>query len=145
MLKWQQCSSMLRGASIGSDAKLHKKVLNDLIDRSLELQIAARNNLQVSDKEVTEAIASIAARNKLTLSQLQQELLKQGLKYQDFRKQIHDDMVIGRISRQAVSGKINVSEQEINAYLRKANAANAAMLAACKRVSFAGYFNSGYC
>lgn len=109
-----------------SAAQLRKKVLDDLINKDLQIQIAERNDMKVSDQEVTEAISNIAQRNKLTLAQLQQELLKQGVKYQDFRKQIHDDILISRVSQQAVGGKVNVSEQEVEAFLRKANSSGAA-------------------
>jgi peptidyl-prolyl cis-trans isomerase SurA len=108
-----------------STTQLRKKVLNDLIDKDLQVQIAERNELKVSDQEVSDAISSIAQRNKLTSAQLQQELLKQGIKYQDFRKQIHDDILISRVAQQMVSGKINVTEQEIEAFMHKANSARA--------------------
>jgi len=107
-----------------STAQLRQKVLDDLIDKDLQLQIAANNNIKVSDQEVTDAISSIAQRNKLTLAQMQQELAKQGVKYQDFRKQIHEDILIGRLVHQVVGQKVNVTEQEVDAVLRKGKPAN---------------------
>jgi peptidyl-prolyl cis-trans isomerase SurA len=99
-------------------AQLRQQVLDQLIDRELQLQIAEHNGLKVSDQEVTDAITSIVQRNKMTLARLQQELLKRGMKYQSFRKKIHDDIVLGRLAQQAVGKKITVSEEDVDAFLR---------------------------
>ena len=101
------------------DNKLKDKILNDLIDRELQLQVAQRNNIKVTEKDLDNAITNIAKRNNLALPQFQQELVKQGISYNDFRRQIQDEMTLGQVAMQALANGIDVSETEINNLLQQ--------------------------
>src|SRR3990167_8480552 len=47
-------------------AVLRKKVLEQLINRKLQLQLAEQAGIQINDEEVDKAITEIASRNQLT-------------------------------------------------------------------------------
>jgi peptidyl-prolyl cis-trans isomerase SurA len=112
------------GQAIPEGAALRKKALDRAIGELLQLQIAQRANIKLSDADVTRAINQIAAQNKLSLDQLTAELEKQGIDYTQYRKQIHDQIILQQVQQQALAGKVNVSKAEVQAYLKKAPAAN---------------------
>ena len=58
-----------------SSSSLRKQVLNQLIDRKLQLQMADQNGISVSEADVTKAIERIASSNKLTVINMREILL----------------------------------------------------------------------
>lgn len=122
----QKKQMMQANIALSSEKELRQKVLNDLIDRSIILQIAKRNNFKVSDKEIDAAVADVAKRNHATVAQLQQELQKIGMSLKGYRKNIAEELTIHRIQQQAVGGKVTVSDQEIASYMNKAKTLSAA-------------------
>lgn len=99
--------------------QLKNKILNDLIDRELQFQVAQRNDVKITEKQLDVAVEGIAQRNNLSLEQFKQELAKQNISYSDFRKQIREEMILGQVSMQAVGSSVNVTDQEVNALLQK--------------------------
>lgn len=98
---------------------LKKQVINNLVNMKLQLQIAKKNNITASNKEVNAAIARIASHNKLTVKVLKNELKKEGLSYQSFRKQIRDQLIISKIQQKAVGPMVKVTQEEVDNYRKK--------------------------
>lgn len=105
-------------AHIPSQSELNKQALDLLIDQTLQLQVAERNKIQVTDAEVDETIAKIAAQNHLTVAQLKNELVKQGVAYQKFRTQLHDQLVLRHLHGRMFARKINITDQEVKAFMK---------------------------
>ena len=63
-------SAQESGQSLPDDATLRKQALDRLIQESLQLQLADRQGLKISDTQLEQAIQSIAADNKMNLEQL---------------------------------------------------------------------------
>lgn len=103
-----------------SDAVLRKQVLQHLIDVNLQLQLAKRNNITVDSADLNDAIAKIASNNHLTLTQLREEISKQGLSWQDFRENIRKEMLMSRVQQKAINTDISVSSKQIEDYLKAA-------------------------
>ncbi len=101
-----------------SDAILRKQVLQHLIDVDLQLQLAKNNNITIDSTELDESIAKIAAENKLSLTQLREELGKQGLTWDGYRDNVRREMLIARIQQRSVGKDIVVSTQQVNDYLK---------------------------
>lgn len=99
---------------------LRKQVLQHLIDVDLQLQIAKRNDLTIDSTELNEAIAKIAENNKLTLTQLREELAKQGLAWEVYRENIRKEILLGRLQQKAVGKDIIISPQQVEDYLKTA-------------------------
>jgi peptidyl-prolyl cis-trans isomerase SurA len=112
----QQHLSQMEGAP--SKASIRQKVLDDLIDRELQLQLAKRNGIQVPEAAVDNAIAGIAKRNGITVELMKQELQKQNVKFSDFRKQIRDDMTISIVVQQALMPKVRITDEEVERALK---------------------------
>ena len=107
--------------AVPGDAALRSQVLNSIIDMNLQLQVAKKANLEVSAQELNKVLANIAAQNKMTLANFQEELARENINYNDFREQIHNQMLVNRVQQEVLGKKINVSEEEIAAYIKKHN------------------------
>lgn len=106
-----------RGTQLPADAILRRQVLERLIVDSIQLQIADRQGIRVSDQELNAALENIAKKNNLTLAQFREALIAEGRDYADAREQIRREMLIARVQQGNVNRRISVSEQEINNYL----------------------------
>jgi len=103
-----------------SDTVLKKQVLQHLIDIDLELQLAKQNDITIDNTELNDAIAKIAENNKLTLSELREELERQGLSWQSYRENIRKEILISRIQQKAVGKDVVVSPKQVEDYLKMA-------------------------
>lgn len=97
--------------------ELDAQVLNRLVEETLELEVARRASVNVSDREVMEAIGRIAAGNNQTLDQLQQAIESSGQTIYSFREQIRREMTLNRVQEGAVNARIEVTPQEIANFL----------------------------
>jgi peptidyl-prolyl cis-trans isomerase SurA len=108
-----------RGASIPSRQVLEKQVLERLILKHLQLQQAERLGIDVDDATLTEALNSIAARNGLSLPELQLTLEQGGVDFENFREDTRTQIVATRLQQQAVMRNIRVSEAEVDRFLER--------------------------
>ncbi len=99
---------------------LRKQVLQHLIDEDLQLQLAKNNNMTIDSTELDDSIAKIAAENKLSLTQLREELAKQGLTWETYRESVRKEMLIARVQQRSVGKDIVVSAQQVDDYLKTA-------------------------
>ncbi len=103
-----------------AEAVLRKQVLQHLIDIDLQLQLAKKNDMTIDSVDLDQAIEKIAQNNKLSLTQLREEIIKQGLSWDAYRENIRKEMLIGRIQQSAVGKEIAVSPQQVEDYLKTA-------------------------
>ncbi len=97
---------------------LNTAILNQLIDQKLQLEIAKRAGISVSEKEVSGRIKLITQQNKISLTELKKKLAASNDSYEDFRKQLKDQMTIAKVQQQAVTKTPTVSETEITDFLK---------------------------
>lgn len=98
---------------------LQRQVLQHLIMDRLQEQEAKRLGISLNDAQVDQAIGMIADRNHITLAQLKVELAKTGTSWEDYRKAIRTELRTNRLRQRAVDGNINVSDSEIDAFLKE--------------------------
>lgn len=104
------------GASMPDEKTLKTQVLNGLIDRALQLQLAQQNKLSVSDKDVNQQILSIAQHNNTDLAGLKSQLAASNLSYPAFVKRIREQMLIQQIQQSVVAGNIAVTANDIKKF-----------------------------
>lgn len=102
------------GGKLPAQDVLAKQVLQRLILNELLVQAANQNGLRVSDEQVNDAVAQIAARNKMTLPQMQAAMQKDGVDYAGFRQQLHDQLLVRAEQQQVMQQSGQVSEAEID-------------------------------
>lgn len=101
------------GQTLPRDKVLRAQITDRLIDRKLQLSMAARMGLRISDAQLDQTIANVAAQEGMTLEQLRQEIESGGNSYQLYREEIRDELIIGDVARMAVRNRIQVSPQEV--------------------------------
>lgn len=107
------------GAPLPNQTAFRAQVLNQMINQKLMLMVAERNNIKVTDAQLDKAISGIAARNHMTMQQLQTDVGKQGMTYSQFRKQIHDQMLISAVQQGVIGGKVRITDQQVQAFLKQ--------------------------
>lgn len=100
-----------------SDTKLKQMVLQQLIDEKLQLELAERAKITVSDQQVTEAIQHIAQGYQLTVPQLKEKLQQQGMTFTAYRKMIHKQLVIHQVQQSAIGNKVNITPEDMKTAL----------------------------
>ena len=99
---------------------LRKRVLEQLVMESIQLQRATQAGIRISDNQLNETMARIAESNGMTLDQFQQALAEEGLSYAQAREQIRREMVVSRYQQRRVEARIAISDAEVEAYLQSA-------------------------
>jgi peptidyl-prolyl cis-trans isomerase SurA len=96
---------------------LVNQLLERLIMETIQLQMGERAGVRIDDQTLTQALESIAAQNNMNLEQFTQALAEDGIDYREFREDVRREMVIARVQRSRVNGRVYISDEEINAFL----------------------------
>ena len=100
-----------------SDDILISQLMERLILESIQLQQAERRGIEIDDETLTRAVMSFAQGNNMTLEQFQQALVADGMSYRQFREEIRNEMIIGRLQRGIINRRISISEQDVQGLL----------------------------
>ncbi|WLQ13898.1 peptidylprolyl isomerase [Hahella aquimaris] len=108
--------------SLPPESVLQEKVLEQLVLESIQMQMADRGGIRVSDSQLNQTMQNIAKQNGMTLDQFQQALSEEGVTYQNAREQIRREMIISRVQQRSVDSRVRVTEKEVNDFLKSASA-----------------------
>lgn len=97
---------------------LRKQVLEQLINRKLQMQLAEQAGVNVSDADLDKAINQIASSNKISTSELYSKLAEQGLSKPQYRKEIREQLILQQVQQQEVGTHITITPQEVDDFLR---------------------------
>lgn len=106
-----------RGVEQPPEDVLRQQVLERLIIDAIQMQIAERSGIRISDEELAESMATIAERNGLTQDEFEQALVADGLTLRDAQEQIRQEMTISRVRQYRVGERIQVTDQELQNFL----------------------------
>jgi len=107
-----------RGIQIPSQDILRRQVLQNLIMERIQAQEADRLGIRINAAQVDQAVASIAARNRLPVEKMRVEVEKSGVTWDQYRKTLHDDLRMNRLRQRAVDSQIMISDAEVDAFLK---------------------------
>jgi peptidyl-prolyl cis-trans isomerase SurA len=93
-----------------------KQVLDELIYDKLTDQQVRKYNIKIDDQEVDATIARIQKANKMSADDLRHALELDGLTYDQYRKQIEDQMLRSRLVNREVKSKIVITDEDVRAY-----------------------------
>lgn len=105
---------------VPQESVLRKQVLQHLIDVDLQMQMAKQAGITVDSTEVNEAIQRIATINNVALTQLREEITRQGITWQQYRRNIRKEMLISRLQQKAVGSDVVVTNEQVEQYLKTA-------------------------
>ena len=93
---------------------LQEQVLDRMIVDSLQLQMADRAGVRISEQELNAAMSDIAKKNNMTLDQFRQSMINDGINWELFREDLRNEIKVARVRNGQVSRRINISEREID-------------------------------
>ncbi|MDF1764235.1 MAG: SurA N-terminal domain-containing protein, partial [Oleibacter sp.] len=97
--------------------ELRQQVLERMITESVQLQMADRAGIRISDAQLNEAMQRIAEQNNMTLAQFQQTMVKEGVSFAYAREQIRNEMRVSRVQQYQVGERIQITEQDVDYFL----------------------------
>lgn len=100
---------------------LRKTILDRLIIEKIQLQNAEQEGVVVTNKELDKIIGDIAAKNKLSVSELKVKIAATGSTYERYRQMLRDDVVISRYREREIEGKIKISDAEVDNFISDRN------------------------
>ena len=95
---------------------------DELINEAIQLQEAKRMRVRISDAEVDRAIAGIAERIGISVTQLNGALRQQGVNPETLRQRIYAQLAWGRVLQARFQATSQVTEQDLVAALREKGA-----------------------
>lgn len=102
------------------DAKQDERLLlEDMIDRKLQMAAAKGAGMDVTDKELTEAVTDIMKRNSLDSKQFEAALAKEGLTLEQYKTELREQMTLSRMFNKYVRSGVAVDEAEVQAYYER--------------------------
>jgi peptidyl-prolyl cis-trans isomerase SurA len=105
------------GQRLPDDDALLKQGLESLIDERAQLTHARESGVRVDAAELDRTVANVASQNRITLSQLREQLRREGIDYDRFRRNLRDQLLLERVREREVQALIKISESEIDAQL----------------------------
>lgn len=96
---------------------LVQQVLERLISERLQLNIAYNAGVRITDEEVNQAMARIAANNKLSMEEYIAKIHTEGGTVANVREDIRNEISIMRVQQGKVMRRIQISDQELDNFL----------------------------
>ena len=97
-----------------SDRALRTQAIERLITKNLQLQMAERMGIQISDPQLEQTIGNIAANQNASMEQLRTQLAAEGIAYDDYREDIREEIIMGEVRRANVRRRVYITPQEID-------------------------------
>jgi peptidyl-prolyl cis-trans isomerase SurA len=105
--------------TLPSNTVLKEQILQQMINQSLQLQLAKRSGITVSSAKLNHALQNIAKENHKTLKQLYKTMESKGFSVADFRQEIRKEILTQTLQGRDVASKVNISQQQINDFLQR--------------------------
>jgi len=100
-------------------SQLYKALIERMVDEELEQRAASRAKVVVSAQEVDQALARIAAQNRLNVDAVIAEAERAGLSEQQYRNEIRRQVLEAKLLNLRLQGRIRVTEADLQTAYRK--------------------------
>ena len=102
--------------------RVRSQVLRNLIDETLQIQAAEAEDIVISDAEVNQTFARVAAQNNQRVEDMGTYLSEIGSSAVSLKRQIKGELAWQRLLRQKVAFFVNVSAEEVNEMMARLEA-----------------------
>ncbi|MEE8118289.1 MAG: peptidylprolyl isomerase [Gammaproteobacteria bacterium] len=106
-----------RGAQLPSEETFRRQVLERMITNKLQMQLAERAGIQLSDDRLNQALAGIAERAGVSFTDFPAELAKQGIEYTTYREDMRREFIMEELRRSQVAQRVVVTPTEVDQLL----------------------------
>ncbi|WP_148864388.1 peptidylprolyl isomerase [Marinobacter fonticola] len=107
-----------QGTPLPSDSVLEERVLDQLILDAIQLQMADKMGMRISDNELNDTMQNIASRNGYTIEQFEEALASEGLTYREAREQIRREMLLSRVQQRRVDNRVRITGREVQNFVQ---------------------------
>lgn len=112
-----------------NQTKITPRILESLIDETLQLQEAKRQSLTITDAEVSQAIGALSATVPQSKTTLQELVRARGLSQRSLEQQFRAQLAWGRVVQRKLRRNVSISQDEVSrAQLAEATAPGATEL-----------------
>jgi len=111
-------SDLQREAALKKSEALRddRLVLEDMIDRKLQMAAAKREGVGVTDAELADAVADITKRNGMDMAQFGVALAKEGLTLEQYKAELRQQITLSRLFNKFIRSNVSVDEAEARAF-----------------------------
>ena len=107
-------NAMLNDQTLPSDRVLRTQAIEKLILDNLQMQMADRMGIQISDPQLEQTIANIAQGENMNIAQFREKVAQEGVTYNTYREDIRKELILGEVRRANVRRRVYITEQEIS-------------------------------
>ncbi|GAA0859143.1 peptidylprolyl isomerase SurA [Aliiglaciecola litoralis] len=106
-------NAIANNQTLPSDRALRTQAIERLVTDSLQTQMAEKMGIQISDPQLDQTIANIAANNNLGMDEFRQVIAKDGIPFEVYREDIRKELITGEVRRANVRRRVYITPQEI--------------------------------
>ena len=117
-------NATLNGERIPSDEILREDIQEQLITAEIQLQIADRVGIKISDEELNLTVKRLAQQNNLSIEEFIKVVEERGDSYSDLREEVRKNLKINRVQQGRIQNKIQISRDELTNFLETEEAQN---------------------
>lgn len=100
-----------------SQAALNKQVLDQVINKKIQLQVAKNVGINIADKDLDGAVDRIARQNNISDAELYSRINQEGYSTSAYRGELREQLTIQKLQQQEVVNHIVISPEEVTAFL----------------------------
>jgi peptidyl-prolyl cis-trans isomerase SurA len=115
-LQTAQIERQVNHLPIPPTSQFRQQVLDELIDRTLQLQLAKQAGVKITDAELNQAIHEIAVKNHLAVNDFYERLHQEGLSTNRYRQELRQQLVLHKLQQHEVASRITITSEEVASY-----------------------------
>lgn len=113
LIKQVKQSDNFSAANAPSDEVLRTQATERLIQQELQLQMAERMGIEVSEAQLDQAISRVAQDRGMSVDELRETTVASGQSWPAFREQIKTEIITSQVERASVQRRVSVTPQEV--------------------------------
>lgn len=95
---------------------LERRMLEEIIDKKLMENYAREIGIGATEEEIDRAIQDVLVRADITQPQLQTALERDGIRYEEYRYQLRNQIVKAKLIHREIGSRIDIKDVEIEGY-----------------------------
>jgi peptidyl-prolyl cis-trans isomerase SurA len=107
-----------QGTALPPRSELVPQILERMISDKAQLQLARTSGIRIDENTIENAVQTVASQNQISVDQLRSRLKADGIDYTQFRSEVRDELLVGRLRQRELESRVTVTEQEIDQFLR---------------------------
>ncbi|WP_192810705.1 peptidylprolyl isomerase SurA [Moritella dasanensis] len=102
------------GQTLPSQAVLTQQALDKLIIDSLQLQMAKKMGMRISNAQLEDTLNNIAKGNDQTVEQLRQSVVADGGDFSAYKEEVRTQLLTNEVQRMQMRRRITISDQDVD-------------------------------